>query len=274
MYYDTHCHPYLAKEKSQEEILENFFNWWGKYLNSIWCDLESSQISINLAHKYPGVYASIWIHPTHCLDYIDNIQETINELEKLYHKHADKIVAIWEIWLDYHWINSLSKKYSISEEKVIIIQKEFFRAQISLSKKLNLPIIIHNRSSADDVLDILIEMDCKDFVFHCYSEDLVYANRLLDHSPKCMLWFGGVTTFKSALWVQEAAQNIPLDNIMIETDSPYLTPSPFRWKEENEPILVKYILSKIIDLRNEKPEDITRQVFENSIKFFVKKNNS
>lgn len=268
MYYDTHCHPYLAKEKSQEEILENFFSAWGKYLNSIWCDIESSKTSIQISKSHKGAFASIWIHPTHTLDYMDKLQDVITQLEWLYNKYTDNIVTIWEIWLDYHWLPSLSERYGIPEEEIIKLQKEFFIAQIKLAKKLKLPFIIHNRSSAEDVFNILIEEGYKNFVFHCYSEDLQYAERLIKFAPECKLWFWWVTTFKSARNIQETAKNIPLKNILIETDSPYLTPTPLRGKHENEPLLVKYVLSKIIDLRDESSEEITKQIFKNSTEFF------
>lgn len=237
-------------------------------MNSVWCDLESSETCITLAQSNPGVYATIGIHPTHSLDYKNSLDESILRLEELYHKNSSHIVAIWEIWLDYHWLGSLSERYSIPEAEVVETQKEFFRAQIALAKKLDLPIIIHNRSSADDVYEILVETDCKNFVFHCYSEDTEYAQKLLAFGPNCMLWFGWVVTFKSAIWVQESAKNIPLRNIIIETDSPYLTPTPLRWKQENEPIFIKFVLSKIIDIRSEGSEEITQQIFDNSTNFF------
>ena len=237
-------------------------------MNTIWCDIESSKTSINLAIKYDWVYAAIWIHPTHVLEYKDNITETIDALEQLYKENSNYIVAIGETGLDYHWITSLSSRYNISQEEVIKIQKDFFIAQIWLAKKINLPIIIHNRNSAKDVLEILIQEDFKNFVFHCYSEDLEYAQKLIDFAPNCKLWFGWVVTFKSAHWVQDAAKNTPLKNIIIETDSPYLTPTPLRGKQENEPILVKHVLSKIIDLRNEDSETISQKILENSLEFF------
>ena len=268
MYYDTHCHPYLAQEKTQEEILENFFAGWGQYLNSIGCDIPSSQASIDLAIKHTWVRASIWIHPTHASEYSGALEETIERLRALYHANPESVVAIGEIGLDYHWLESLSQQHNISQEEIIKTQKKFFKAQIQLAKELNLPIIIHNRSSAEDLLEILMQEDCTNFVFHCYSEDLSYALRLMSFAPDCMIGFGWVTTFKSALGVQEAAQGIPLKNIIIETDSPYLTPTPYRGKQENEPILVKYILSKIIDLRDESPEEITTEIYKNSLKFF------
>lgn len=269
MLYDTHSHPYLAKNLSQNTVIENFFNAWGKYINSIWCDLESSEKSLDLAKKYDGIYATIWIHPTHTLDYINkDIENIILELESLYVNNKDFVVAVWEIWLDYYWLETLSEKYKISQDTVKQIQKKYFKAQITLASKLWLPVVIHNRNSSEDILEILTETSCKNFVFHCFSENLDYANKLIKLAPDCKLWFWWVVTFKNAKETQEVAKNIDLKHIIIETDSPYLTPVPYRWKRENEPILVKEVLSKIIDLRSESSETITDTVFQNSINFF------
>jgi len=268
MYFDTHSHPYLAKEKSQEAILESFFSSWGLYLNSIGCDIKSSQTSINLAKSYKGVFASIWIHPTHCLEYKDTMSQTINQLRILYKENKKDVIAIWETWLDYYWIKQLSEKYSISQDSIKKIQRDFFIAQIELASELNLPLIIHNRNAKDDVLSILVEQDFKNFVFHCYSEDLDYATKLLEFAPICKLGFWGVVSFKNAYEVQNTAKNIPLTSIILETDSPYLTPTPFRWKEENEPLLVKYVLSKLIELREESSDCVKNTILSNSVDFF------
>lgn len=273
MLYDTHSHPYLAKDLSETEVIERFFQQWWVCINSIWCDIESSQRSVNLAKKYTGIYASIGIHPTHVLDYKDTeISEIISWLEQIYNNNKKDIVAIWETWLDYYWLESLSSRYNMPEAEIIKIQKKYFVAQIWLAKKLNLPIIIHNRASSEDIFTILKEQKCTNFVFHCFSEDLEYALKLIDLAPECKLWFGGVVTFKNAQKTQELVRNIDLKHIIIETDSPYLTPAPFRWKRENEPILIKEVLSKIIELRSEPSQLITQQIFENSTNFFGIKN--
>jgi TatD DNase family protein len=269
MLFDTHCHPYLAKELSQNQLIENFFNSWGTYLNSIWCDIESSKKSIELSKKYDWVYASIWIHPTHTLDYIhQDINCVMADLEALYLENSDTIIAIWETWLDYYWLNSLSQRHSVSQENIIALQKKYFIAHIQLAQKLDLPIIIHNRESCDDIFQILQESDCQNFVFHCFSENIEYARKLIKFAPKCKLGLWGVVTFKNAKITHEIAEKIGIEHIIIETDSPYLTPSPFRWKRENEPMLVKEILSKIIDMRDEDSEFITRQIFQNSLELF------
>ena len=193
----------------------------------------------------------------------------MKQLEDMYHNNKQSIVAIGEIWLDYHWLDALSKQHNLMSDEIIQTQKEFFIAQINLSCKLWLPIVIHNRNSSEDVLKILEETGCKNFVFHCFSEDYAFAQKLLKLAPNCKLGFGWVVTFKNASTVQNAAKNIPLKNILIETDSPYLTPSPYRGKQENEPLYCEHVLSKIIDLRDESPEEIRKTLYDNSIEFFL-----
>lgn len=269
MLYDTHCHPNLAKQKNKEQIIETFRKENPKgFLNVIGTNLKTSQTVIDISKKYDFIFCSIWIHPTDTIEYRDNISQTIETLEKYYIDNKDEIVAIWECWLDYYWIETLIKQYGLTQEKIKRIQKDFFIAQIKLAKKYNLPIIIHNRESREDIFDILKETWYKNFIFHCYSEDLKYAKKLIDFAPDCKISFSGIVTFKNGKNIAETAKNIPLKNILIETDSPYLTPDPLRGKEENEPSFTKYIQDKIITLRQENPEDIKKQIFENSLEIF------
>ena len=293
MLYDTHCHPNLAKNKNKDEIINNFFDENQKgFLNIIWTNLETNQDVLELANKYKKVFCSVWIHP--CDIYDLNLEKAILSLENMIlkeksniiHPPSDtsfntkgrwKIVAIWECWLDYYWLKPENDKNIVKydknhQDKIIKekkqLQKLFFKAQILLAKEYNLPIIIHNRESKDDIYEILIETNFKNFIFHCYSENLEYAEKLLKFSPDCMISFSWIVTFKNALDIQETAKNIPLKNILVETDSPYLTPTPFRWKEENEPAFTKYVLKKIIELREENSEIIEKQIFNNSLKIF------
>jgi len=256
MLYDTHCHPNLAKNKNKTEIINNFLEQNPEgFLNIIGTDLEKSKNVIELSKKNNRTFCSIWIHP--CDVYWLDLEKTINSLEKLYLENKEKIIAIWECGLDYYWEKDKKEE-----------QKMFFKAQIELAKKYNLSIIIHNRDSKDDVLDILKETDFKNFIFHCYSENLEYAQKLLAFAPNCKISFSGIVTFKNAKEIQETAKNMPLKNIVVETDSPYLTPTPFRWKEENEPSFTKYVLEKIIELREENSEIIKKQIFKNSLEIF------
>jgi len=282
--FDTHCHPHLAKEKNEEIVISNFFKSGWKYMTIIWTNPVTNNKSIELSKKYSWVYCSIWLHP--CDIYELDLEETIIELEDQILKNKENIIAIWECWLDYYWLKKEAEKQIIKPhpwipspyqekeatifiEKIINhkkeLQKLFFKAQILLAKEYNLPVIIHNRDSKDDVFEILKELDFKNFIFHCYSENLDYANKLIKFSPNCKISFSGIVTFKNAKEVQETAKNIDIKHILAETDSPYLTPTPLRWKEENEPLYTKYVIEKIEELRW---EQCSEQIFNNSLGIF------
>lgn len=267
--FDTHCHPYLNSSKTW--VIENFFqNWWTK-MTIIWTDLETSKKAIDLARNNENIYATIWFHPCD-VENLD-LEKSIFELEKIYLENNEKIVAIWEIWLDYYWIDRDSEKFDWEEKQNYISkrkkeQKLFFEKQIDLAKKLDLPIVIHNRESKDDIFEILKQKNFKNFVFHCYSEDLDFAKKLLDFSSDCKISFSWIVTFKNALEIKETAKNIPLKNILAETDSPYLTPTPFRWKEENEPIFTKFVIEELAKIREENLEKFSLEIYKNSLDFF------
>ncbi|MDC0506240.1 TatD family hydrolase [Candidatus Gracilibacteria bacterium] len=279
MIYDTHCHPYLAKNKTTQDILETFKSS-GSFLNSIGVDINSSLKSVELSKQHDFIYSTIGIHPCDITDL--DLAETIIELERIYLANKNNIVAIGETGLDYYWMekdgDKLVKNIADSEKAQEIkqkyisqtkaLQKLFFRAQIELARTHNLPIIIHNRDSREDILKILKETDFKNFIFHCYSEDLDYARQLLAFSPNCKISFSGIVTFKNAADIQNTAANISLNNIVIETDSPYLTPEPHRGRQENEPAFVEHVLEKIISLRSESPQQIKEQIFQNSLEIF------
>ena len=272
--FDTHCHPHLNKEKNEKDVIENFFKNEWKYMIVIWTNPETNSKVIETSNQYNNIFSSIWIHP--CDIYDLDLEKAITTIENHILKDKNKkIIAIWECWLDYYWlerdekINNYEKEY---REKIISSKKKlqeiFFKAQINLAKEYNLPIIIHNRDSKDDVLRILKETNFKNFIFHCYSEDLEYAEKLIDFSPECKISFSGIVTFKNAKEIQETAKNIDIKHILAETDSPYLTPTPFRWKEENEPLYTKYVIEKISDIRWEKLEIIEKEILNNSLKIF------
>ena len=277
---DTHCHPYLIKSKSEDEIIKNFTAAGGAFFVSIWIDLETSKTSLELVKRYDFGKTSIWIHPCDVYDF--DLKTSIQKLETLYLENKDKVVAIWETWLDYYWMVKDAEKVTVNiqdkdkkeqlEKKYIwekkALQKLFFEAQIMLAKTYNLPLIIHNRDAKEDTIKILKKHNYKNFIMHCFAEDLAFANACIDFAPDCMISFSGIVTFKNAKAIQETAKNIPLKNILIETDSPYLTPDPYRGKQENEPAFTAYVLKKIQELRNEVPDVIESQIFENSKKVF------
>jgi len=261
MFIDTHCHPNMAKNKNTEDILNNFFKNGWKYLFSIWTDLDNSIKSISLSNKYKNVYSSVWIHPSDSLTIKWDINQNIKKIEDLYLTNKENIIWIWEIWLDYYWLDKW--KENIQKEH----QKQYFRAQLKLSKKYNLWVIIHNRDAWNDILDILEREKVKKFIIHSYSEDYDFAKKALEISNNnCFFWFWWIMTFKNADKIQDTAKRVSLKNIIIETDSPYLTPTPLRGKEENEPIFVKHVYEYLVKLRNESPEEILKTLYNNSIK--------
>jgi TatD DNase family protein len=254
----------MARDKNQKDILENFKRSGGIHLISIWTDLITSQKSIDLANQYDFIYATVWIHPTDVLQSKKSLEEDLSHLEDFIKTNRDKIVWIWETGLDYHWVSKDPEILIQEKEK----QENYFIAHIELAKKYNLPIIIHNRDSWEDILKILEKTQCKNFIIHCFSEDLDFANRCFNISSDAKMSFSGIVTFKNAKLIAETAANIPLRNILIETDSPFLTPVPYRWKQENEPAFTHYVLEKIIELRSETSEEITQQILSNSIDIY------
>lgn len=270
---DTHCHPYLNKVKDTDEVIENFFeNGWENMI-VIWTKLDTNEKALNLAKKYEKILCTIWIHPCE-IDDLD-LENTILKLENTLLQNKENIVWIWECWLDYfridrdEKINNLSPELKIKAVKAKKkLQELFFKAQILLAEKYDLPIIIHNRESKDDVYKILEETGFKNFIFHCFSEDLEYAQKLIKLSPICRLSFSWIVTFKNAKGIQDAAENIDQKHILAETDSPYLTPTPFRGKEENEPIFTKYVIEKIAELRAENKDKTYEYILKNSKEVF------
>jgi len=277
MLFDTHCHPNLTKIKNKNTLIKNFFEQNKEaFLNFIWTNPNTNLEVYNLAVENNNCFCSLGIHP--CDIYDLDLEKEILRIENLILNDKEKkIIAIWECGLDYYWLKpendeKIAKYLPEFQEKIIKLKKKlqkiFFKAQINLAKKYKLPVVIHNRESKDDIFEILKETNFKNFIFHCYSENLEYAEKLLDFAPECMISFSGIVTFKNAKEIQQTAKNIPLKNILVETDSPYLTPTPFRWKQENEPAFTKYVLEKIIELRDENPEEIEKQIFKNSKNIF------
>ena len=170
-------------------------------------------------------------------------------------KH-EKVVAIGEMGLDYYWDKSPKD-----------VQHEVFRKQIRLAKKLQMPIVIHNRDATEDVVSILREEKAETVggIMHCFTGSLEVAKQCLDMN--FYISFGGPVTFKNAKKPKEVAKEIPLDKLLIETDCPYLTPHPFRGKR-NEPSYVKFVAEEIAHLRGISYEEVARKTTGNAYKIF------
>lgn len=267
MIIDTHTHIYLNEKLSEEDIVNWLKNDWIDKIISIWIDLETSQKSIDYAKKYPWIiYPTIWIHPSDVMQYKDDIEWTLNKLEKMLIDNLSIVKWIWECWFDFFRIDH----NNFDEEKET--QEKFFMWQIKLAMKYSLPIIVHTRNAKELTLKTLQDLKAKKFVLHCFSEDLDFAYKAIYYSEECKISFSWIVTYKSAINVQKTAANIPLSKILIETDCPFLAPQRVRWTE-NFPNNTKYILEKICELRKENdkketPEEIENEIYKNSLEFF------
>lgn len=249
MYFiDTHSHIYYDKyRKDLDSVINKALSNNVKKIICVGVDIESSIKSINLAEKYDNVYATVGYHPHESKDSPSNY---LFELESL-SKHK-KVVAIGETGLDYF--------YNISDKS---IQKKIFIQQLELSKSLNMPIIIHNRNSDNDLMNCLVENNISNGVVHCFASNKKFAQKIINQGLK--ISFTGLITFVKEL--EEVVLNTPIEKIMLETDSPYLSPIPFRGKR-NEPSMVKYVAQKISEIKNISINDVARITTNTAENFF------
>lgn len=213
--------------------------------------------AIQLINSYKNIYATLGIHP-------DEVESLDDNLEQFLISSAShpKVVGIGEIGLDYHE-NLVDKQ----------VQIDAFVRQLKIAHKCNLPILIHVRDAFDDLLKILKshkDLIANGGVIHCFSGSLELANECIKLG--FVIAFGGVVTFKNAKKLVEVAQNIPLDKMVVETDSPYLCPEPFRGNR-NEPKYVNYVVQKLADLRQMPKSTLEKILLENTYKVFPKLKN-
>ncbi len=245
---DTHCHLEKEDYDNIDEIIDTCKKDGIEKLIVSGHDLKSSVEAIELTKKYDIVYASIGFLP----DVLDNIENNnILELEKLIDN--DKVVAIGEIGLDYHW-------YKDNKEE----QKELLIKQLYLAKKYNKPVVIHSRDSISDCYNILKEANTKG-AMHCYSGSVEMAKEFIKIGFNISI--GGVSTFKNSNTIKNVIKEIPLEYILLETDSPYLTPEPFRGKK-NYPYYVKYVAMKIAEIKGIDVDMVVNTTTMNATKLF------
>ena len=246
---DTHIHLDLIK-RSAEEVVKEAKEKGVTKMVTIGIDLESSKIALEFASLFEGVYAAIGFHP-HESKFLD--EENLKELEKLAKKN--KMVAIGETGLDYYWKHSN-----------LACQMEAFRKQINLAGKLNLPLIIHDRDAHQDTLKILVE-EAKGLkiLLHCFSGDLDMAKACIERGY--YLGIGGVVTFNNAKKLRAIVEEVSLENLVLETDSPYLAPHPFRGKP-NEPKYIPLIAEKIAEIKGVSVKEVAERTSANSKKIF------
>lgn len=253
--FDSHCH--LNDEKYNEdrkELIENLRKQGVKRLVTAGYSIESSKQAINLSKEYDFIYATIGISPNDVPKTLKDLDKDLNNIKDLY-KEGEKIVAVGEIGLDYYW-NTENKE----------IQKEAFKRQIELANNLNLPIQIHTREAIADTLEILKDNKVnRKGIFHCcpFNRELVKEGLKLGF----YISFAGPTTFKNSKNAVEIIKMVPYDKMLVETDSPYLSPEPFRGKR-NDPSRVQYIIKKIAEVKEKSFEEIEKMVYENANTIF------
>lgn len=200
--------------------------------------------------EHPNIFSMVGIYPSEAKTYTQEIEDKIIELAQ-----NPKVVAIGEIGLDYYW-----------DKSFVDLQKEVFIKQIKLANKLNLPIIVHDREAHKDCFDILKEYNKSSKVlFHCFSGSVEFMRECVKEG-----WYiaiGGVITFKNAIKMKDVAREVPLNKLVLETDAPYLTPVPFRGKE-NKPAYVKYVAEEIANIREVSLEEIIDVSTTNAEEFF------
>ena len=246
MIIDTHCHLDPKEYSNLEEVIKRMKN---NIMITSGTDLESSLNVINLCNKYKNVYGTIGYHPTELENYS---QENMNIIES--NLNNPKVVGIGEIGLDYHYGK---------ENKDIQIQ--VFKYQLDLARKYNMPVVIHSRDALEDTLNIIKQYKDLKITMHCFSYSKEIAKELIKMNVK--IGIGGVLTFKNSIKLKEIVKEIDLKNVLLETDSPYLTPEPYRGKQ-NEPIYVKYVAQEIARLKQISEEEVEKITTSNAISQF------
>jgi len=251
MFIDTHAHLQISHfDADRDEVIQRAFDAGVEKIIVVSTDVASSQQSLQLAEKFSGIYAAVGIHPTDCAGATDDDFAMIAELAR-----HPKVVAIGEIGLDFYWKN-------IPPE----IQQRTFVRQLHLAKELEKPVIIHNRDAGAAILQTLQHAGINKLfgVFHCFSENIDYAQRVLALGG--YISFTGNLTYKKSTLPEVAAQ-VPLERILLETDAPFMTPAPHRGKR-NEPAHTVHIAEKLAEVKKVTFAEVARQTTANAISLF------
>ena len=253
MLFDSHAHMDVHEfDEDRDELLEKLKSDIISYILNPGVDLETSRNAVKLAEKYPWIYAAVGYHPSETKGMDDDVLTMIESLAK-----NPRVKAIGEIGLDYYW-----------DKTPRDVQQHWFREQIRLAEKLNLPIIIHDREAHGDIKDILIEekaFEKTGVLMHCYSGGAELARQYAKLG--CYFSVAGPVTYGNNKKAKAVLEVIPLDHMCIETDSPFLTPEPFRGKR-NDPGFLEYTARKIAELKGITFEEVAASSMETAKKFF------
>jgi len=250
---DTHCHlTFEPLDADIDAVLERSKAAGVTSWITVGTNLPDSKKAVEFANRFDDMYAAVGIHPH---DAKNAAPDTLTQLREL--AQNVKVVAVGETGLDFH--------YNFSKQPD---QFRVFAAQLQLAAELNLPVIIHSRNAFDETMDVLdrFAKSVKNVVFHCFSGSPEQAKKVLDRG--CCVSFTGVVTFKNADRTRQAADLVPLDKLMLETDSPYMSPEPVRKQKTNEPALMTHAAKFLADLKKIPLEEFAAAVTATSKAFF------
>lgn len=252
MLFDSHAHYNDAQFDTDRDDIIDYVNKNGVgMIMNVADSIKSVEKVLDIAEKYPFVYASVGVHP----EEVGNLMESdMDYLEKM--SEHKKVKAIGEIGLDYYY-----------DDVERDIQKHWFYRQIELAEKVGLPIVVHDRDAHGDCMEILKSFDMKKIggVMHCFSGSAEMASELVEMGM--YIGFGGVVTFKNAKKVRKALETVPLDKILIETDCPYLAPEPHRGTRNNSE-LMHFTAEKIAEIKGVSKAEIEQATFENAMRLY------
>lgn len=251
MLFDTHAHFDDEQfDKDRDEVLKSLEGFGVTNIVNIGADIKGSEASVKLAERYPFVYATVGVHPSETTDMTD---DDIEKLRKL--ATHPKVCAIGEIGLDYHYDDNAPSN----------IQKKWFIRQLELAQELSMPVVIHDRESRGECLNILKDKHISNGVVHCFSGSAETAKEILKLGM--MISFTGVLTFKNAKKAVEACKVVPIDRLMIETDCPYMAPEPHRG-ERNFSGYVEFVARKIAEIKGLTYEEVAEITNKNAKRFY------
>ncbi|MCD7825732.1 MAG: TatD family hydrolase [Clostridiaceae bacterium] len=248
MIFDTHAHyDDAAFDQDRDALLQGMKEQGVGQIVDIGADIASTERAVALSGQYPFVYAAAGVHPSETAGLTEEDMDFLCRIAK-----KDKVVAIGEIGLDYHY-----------DEPDKEIQQKWFRRQLDLAKQLGLPVVIHSREAAQDTLSIMREEQAKKAggVIHCFSYGWDMAQCYLDMG--FYLGVGGVVTFKNGRKLKEVVEKAPIERLVLETDAPYLAPEPFRGKR-NQSAYLSYVAEQIAALKDMTAEEVIRVTGENA----------
>lgn len=250
MYFDSHAH--YDDERFDEDraaLIESLKGKGVAFVVNAAADMKSCVTSLELAKQYGFIYSSVGVHPHD----VENLTEKDIEIMKELASH-EKVVAIGEIGLDYYY------DYSPRE-----LQRKWFTRQLLLAKELNLPVIIHSREASEETYELIMESGVKEGVIHCFSGSYELACEYVKRG--FYIGVGGSLTFKNAKKTVRVVEGIDLKHILIETDSPYLTPVPHRG-ERNDSSYLKFVVEKIAEIKGITPEIVAKTTMANAKELF------